>query len=169
MLDSKLPSNCTIAGIMHLVNNTLVKKSLAAIQKNVARFKTSCSMSRSRTSTNFHSAGAMLAFALMSVFLFSGTELRAFATASNGSIASANPAIRSNRSLPNFVAVRQKISPLLQKQFKRQSVDQALLTSSSAYDLQANRTWLLLSTDNRLAYGFDPVSFVSDRGPPVLI
>ena len=111
----------------------------------------------------------MLAFALISVFLFSGTELRALATASNASIASANPAIRSNRSLPNFVAVRKKISPLLQKQFKRQSVDQALLTSSSAYDSQANRTWLLLSTDNQLPYGIDPISSVSDRGPPVLV
>lgn len=126
-------------------------------------------MSRSRISTNFHSAGAMLAFALISVFLFSGTELRALATASNASIASANPAIRSNRSLPNFVAVRKKISPLLQKHFKRQSVDQSLLTSPSAYDSQAKRTWLLLSTDNQLPYGFDPISSVSDRGPPVLV
>ena len=143
-----------------------MEESLAAIQENVARFKTSCSMIRSRISTNFHSAGA---FALISVFLFSGTELRALATASNASIASANPAIRSNRSLPNFVAVRKKISPLLQKQFKRQSVDQALLTSPSAYDSQANRNWLLLSTDNQLPYGFDPISSVSDRGPPVLV
>ena len=110
----------------------------------------------------------MLAFALISVFLFSGTELRALATASNASIASANPAIRSNRSLPNFVAVRKKISPLLQKHFKRQSVDQALLTSPSAYDSQAKRNWLL-STDNQLPYGFDPISSVSDRGPPVLV
>jgi hypothetical protein len=126
-------------------------------------------MSRSRTSTNSHTAGAVLAFALLSVFLFSGAELRAFATVSNASIAGANPAIRSNRSLSNFVAVRKKISPLLQKQFKRQSVDQALLTSQSAYDSQANRTWWLLSTDNQLPYGFDPISAVSDRGPPVLV
>ncbi len=111
----------------------------------------------------------MLAFALISVFLFSGTELRVLATASNASIASANPAIRSNRSLPNFVAVRKKISPLLQKQFKRQSVDQSLLTSPSAYDSQANRTWLLLSTGNQFPYGFDPIPSVSDRGPPVLV
>lgn len=111
----------------------------------------------------------MLAFALISVFLFSSTELRALATASNALIASANPSIRSNRSLPNFVAVRKKISPLLQKQFKRQSVDQALPTSASAYDSQADRTWLLLSTDNQPSYGFDPISSVSDRGPPVLV
>lgn len=146
-----------------------MKKSLAAIQKTWRVVKTSCSMSRSRTSINFHSTGAMLAFALISVFFFSGTELRALATPSDASIASTNPAIRSNRSLPDFVAVRKKVSPLLQKQFKRQSVDQALLTSPNAYDSQANRTWCLLSTDNRLPYGFDPISSVSDRGPPVLV
>ena len=106
---------------------------------------------------------------LIGVFLFSGTELRALATSSNTLIASANPAVQSNRSSLNFVAVRKKISPLLQKQFKRQSLDQALLTSLNAYDSQANRTRLLLSTDHQPPYGFDPISSVSDRGPPVLV
>lgn len=126
-------------------------------------------MSRSRTSTTFHFAGAPLVLALISFFLFSGTELRALGTASNTSITSADLVIRSGKSFPNFVAVRKKISPLLEKQSRRQSLDQALLTSPSAYDSQTNLTWWLLSTDKQLPYGLDPISSVSDRGPPVLV
>lgn len=148
----------------------VTKKLPTGIEENLAGCqKTSCCMRRLRTSTNFHSACAMLAFAVICIFLFSGAELRALATASNALVAGANPAVQWNPSLPNFVAIRQKISPLLQKQFKRQSLDQALLTSPKAYDSQANRTWLPLATDKQLPYGFDPISSVSGRSPPVLV
>ncbi len=125
-------------------------------------------MSKSHTRTNCLSAGARL-LACVLISLFSGAELRVPATESYGLIDGTYSVVRSNTSLPHVGAARKKVSLLLQKRFKRQSLDQALLTSPSVCDLQASLTWLVLSTDNQLPYGFNFICAVSERGPPTLV
>lgn len=140
------------------INRTLV---------NLAR-KPFCSMSRSHTRANCFSAGARLLVCVL-ISLFSGAELQALATESHELSDGTNSVVRSNTSLPHVSAARKSVSPLLQKRFKRQSLDQALLTSPSVCDSQAGLTWSVLSTDNRLPYGFNFICAVSERGPPALV
>ena len=117
--------------------------------------------------TNCHTA-MLVAGVLLSLCLFSGAELLAFATAANESIHGKKPDVHSNTSLPHFVASH-KVSTVLLKRFKRQSVDQSLLTSPCAYDSRPAVTYEVLTTNSHLAYGLNLTSVVSQRGPPALV
>ena len=110
----------------------------------------------------------VLAGVLLSLCLFNGGELLAFGTAANESIDGRKPDVHSNSSLPNFVAPH-KVSTVLLKRFKRQSVDQSLLTSPCAYDSRPGVTHEVLPTNSQLSYGLNLTSVVSERGPPALV
>ena len=109
----------------------------------------------------------VVAGVLLSLCLFSGAELLALGTAANESIEGRKPDVHSNTSLPNFVAPH-KVSTVLLKRFKRQSPDQSLLTSPSAYDSRPGLTYEVLRTDRHLSYDLNLTSVVSERGPPAL-
>ena len=127
-------------------------------------------MSRSHTRANCLSARArLLACVLVMISLFSAAELRALATEPCKLIDGTNGVVQSNTSLPHVVAARKKVSSLLQKRCKRQSLDQALLTLPNVYDLQAKLTWSGLSTDSQLAYRSNFLCAVSERGPPTVV
>ena len=110
----------------------------------------------------------VVAGVLLSLCLFSGAELLALATGANESIGASKPDAHSNTSLPNFVALH-KVSTVLLKRFKRQSLDQSVLTSPCAYDSRPGLTYEVLPSNSHLSYGLNLTSVVSERGPPALI